>query len=81
MRQSCVKCGARPVEETKGGIVCPADEMLIAGAARGVVEGSCGKRLWEWEVHGERGEGLVVAAADMLRGMRLLRCSQVSRAF
>lgn len=48
--------------------------MLIAGAATGVVEGMCGRRLWEWEVHGERGEGLVVAAADILRGMQLLRC-------
>lgn len=74
MQHSCVRCEARAVEERKGGIACPTDDTLIAGAARGVVGGSCEGRLCEWEVHGDRGEGLVVAAADILRGMWLSSC-------
>lgn len=70
MRQSCVKWEGRAAEERKGGIDCPTEETLIGGAARGVVEGG---RFCEWEVHEDRGEGLVVAAVDILRGMWLLR--------
>lgn len=70
MRQSGVKCEGRAVEERKGGIACPTEEPLIAGGARGVVEGG---RICEWEVHGDRGEILVVAAADIVRGTWLLK--------